>query len=461
MKLWDNNTAAMATGGKAGGAWQASRVEIDSRRVKPGDLFVAIKGNNFDGHDFVSDALKKGAVAAMVSRSLTGIAPATLLVVGDTLEGLAALAKDARARSTAKFVGITGSAGKTSTKEMMKLALAAHGKPYATSGNFNNHIGMPLSLANLPEDTQYAVFEMGMNHAGEIAHLTKTVRPHVAIITNVEAVHMEFFTSVEAIADAKAEIFAGVEKNGAAVLNADNAQIERLAKAAQARGLNVLRCGKDAECRILSASGTITAEIASKKISYSLPVLGAHMAANSLLVLAAVHALGLDVQKSASALSAFEEPEGRGRIVNIRIGDKPVLLIDDSYNASPASMRAAFAKTQDVWAREGKGRKVAALGDMLELGDNAKKMHEELAASLGGFDKIFTAGALMQHLHKVLPPAQQGGHVPTAKELLPILTQAAQAGDILLVKGSHGSKMYEIAQALRNPTAAKEKKHAV
>ncbi|MDE3061200.1 MAG: UDP-N-acetylmuramoyl-tripeptide--D-alanyl-D-alanine ligase, partial [Pseudomonadota bacterium] len=215
MALWDDKTAAEATGGRAQGTWEAARIEIDSRRVKPGDLFVAIKGENFDGHEFVGDAFKKGAAAVAVSKPVQG----NHLLVPDALKGLEALGRYARARSRAKIIGVTGSVGKTSTKEMVRLALSAHGETYATSGNFNNHIGTPLSLANLPPDTPFAVFEMGMNHAGEISHLTTMVRPHIAVITNIEAVHLEFFGTIEKIAEAKAEIFEGVEKGGTAIIN--------------------------------------------------------------------------------------------------------------------------------------------------------------------------------------------------------------------------------------------------
>ena len=459
MTLWDNDTAALATGGTTRGKWQAARVEIDSRRVQPGDLFVAIKGDNHDGHAFVADALAKGAAAAMVHKAQPQ--PQALLV-DDTLKSLQKLAHAARARTQAKVVGVTGSVGKTGTKEMLRVALAAHGKTYATSGNYNNHIGLPLSIANMPLDTRYAVFEMGMNHAGEISHLTALAKPDVSIITTIEAVHSEFFPSVEAIADAKAEIFESMKAGSIAVLNHHNAHYARLEKAAKAKGLKVLSVGRDAgcDCRVISAAEHITADIVGKKITYHLPALGAHMVANSLLVLAAVHALGLDVQRSADALSTFEEPAGRGLVRNVVIDDMAVTLIDDSYNASPASMRAAFAKTEELWARSGsKGRKVAVLGDMLELGKDSERSHSELAAALSGFDRVFTSGALMQHLHQSLPASQRAFHATGAEALLPELKKALLPGDIILIKGSHGSKMHMLAKALLSGGVAQ--KHAV
>jgi UDP-N-acetylmuramoyl-tripeptide--D-alanyl-D-alanine ligase len=459
MILWDNNSAAAATGGTASGQWQARRVEIDSRRVQAGDLFVALKGEQHDGHAFLADVFAKGAAAAMVSAHMPH---PNILQVADTLKALEKLAHASRARTSARVVGVTGSVGKTGTKEMLRVALSAHGSTHATSGNYNNHIGLPLSIANLPPDTHYAVLEMGMNHAGEIAQLTAMARPHIAIITTIEAVHSEFFSSVEAIADAKAEIFEGVEKGGVAVLNHHNAHFARLEKAAKAKGLKVISVGRDAGCdaHLISAEKNIIAEIAGKKIEYHLPALGAHMVANSLLVLAAIHALGLDVQKSANALSAFEEPAGRGVVRQLVVDGTPVTVIDDSYNASPASMRAAFAKTQDVWKRAGgKGRKIAALGDMLELGKDAPSLHAGLAESLAPFDAVFTAGSLMQHLYKALPAAKQGAHAASAVELLPEITKQLKPGDVLLLKGSHGSNMHTVAKALLAHTG--EKKHAV
>ncbi len=457
MILWDNNTAAAATGGKATGEWQARRVEIDSRRVQAGDLFVAIKGDNHDGHAFIQDVFARNAAAAMVSAPSSG----PMLLVNDTLKALEKLAHASRDRTHAKVVGVTGSVGKTGTKEMLRIALGAHGRTHVTSGNFNNHIGLPLNLANLPLDAQYAVFEMGMNHAGEIAHLTHMARPHVAIITAVEAVHSEFFPSVDAIADAKAEIFEGVEKGGIAVLNHHNAYFARLEKAAKAKGLSVISVGRDADCdcHIISAEKNIVAEIAGKRVTYHLPALGAHMVANSLLVLAAVHALGLDVQKSADALSTFEEPQGRGAVRQFAVRGIPVTIIDDSYNASPASMRAAFAKTEEVWNRAGgKGRKIAVLGDMLELGNDAASLHTDLASSLAAFDLVFTAGTLMKHLHNALPDKQKAAHVADAPAMLPELLKALKPQDIILLKGSHGSRIYTVAADL---LAMEEKKHAV
>lgn len=465
--LWTSHAAAEAMRSKSRSTWQAKRVEIDSRRVQPGDLFVALGGENFDGHDYVADALAKGAVAAVVSTPLA--IEGDLLVVPDTLKALEDLAHYARKRSHAKIVGVTGSVGKTSAKEMLRLALSAHGKTYATTGNYNNHIGTPLNLANLPTDADFGVFEMGMNHAGEIAHLTRIVQPHVAVITNIEAVHMEFFASIEAIAEAKAEIFAGLGAQGIAVLNRDNAMYPLLAKLAKEQGANVVTFGEHAKanCRLLDygaggAGCAIGADIYGYKLRYTLQAVGRQWATASLLTLAVTHAFGLDDEETAAALADFSELEGRGQVLSIAVNGGHALLIDDSYNASPASMRAAFAKTAEVWESGGRrGRKLAALGNMLELGPDAPKLHAGLAADLqqAEFDGVFTAGEWMRHLHDALPEAMRAEHVGTAAELLPILQQQLRAGDILLVKGSHGSKIYALATQLMS--AAEDVKHAV
>jgi UDP-N-acetylmuramoyl-tripeptide--D-alanyl-D-alanine ligase len=470
--LWTDNTAAQATAGKARGSWQAARVEIDSRRVQPGDLFVAIRGERFDGHEFVKDALAKGAVAAMVSVAPKNLpADAPLIMVEDTLKGLEALGRFARARTQAGIVGITGSVGKTSAKEMLRLALAAHGRTFATSGNYNNHIGTPLNLANLPPDTDFAVFEMGMNHAGEISHLTRMVQPHIAAITNVEAVHLEFFPSLEAVAHAKSEIFEGLPKGGVAVVNAGSPQLSvMMAAAARCGAQQIVTFGANAmaDCRLLeyhaTASGCeVTASIHGAIINYTLGAIGKHWALTSVMILAITHALELDDAVTARALAGFRELEGRGRLTPIHAGCGAAILIDDSYNASPAAMKAAFAKTSEVWEAAGKkGRRLAALGDMLELGSEAPALHAGLAKDLQAhhFDAVYTAGAAMQHLHDALPSAMRAGHVAQARELPPLLINDLRPGDVLLVKGSHGSKMYEVAQILLTATAS-EKKHAI
>jgi UDP-N-acetylmuramoyl-tripeptide--D-alanyl-D-alanine ligase len=445
--LWTAVDLVKATGGVASGDWCAWRVEIDSRKVQAGDIYVAIRGARFDGHDFVADAFSRGAIAAIVERKLD--IAGNQLIVTDCFKALDGLAKYNRTRSKARIIGVTGSVGKTTTKEMLRLALSTHGKTYATTGNYNNHIGTPLNLANLPLDAEFAVFEMGMNHAGEIAHLTKMVRPHIALISCVEAVHLEYFSSVEEIAKAKAEIFEGLEYNGTAIINADQNYFHDIKFPKITFGAN-----DKADCRLLSyktdASGAlVSAEIFGEKIDYKIAAMGKHVAVISLSVLAVCHALGLDMQKSADALAEFAEVEGRGRVEIIKFTGADILLINDSYNASPASMRAAFAKANEVWLAHGsKGRKVAMLGDMLELGKKSATLHSGLAEKLitQGFDKVYTAGSLMKNLYDAIPEKMRGGHAASADELLEIIK--LHVDDVVLIKGSHGSKIYQVADSL-------------
>jgi UDP-N-acetylmuramoyl-tripeptide--D-alanyl-D-alanine ligase len=471
--LWTDSEAAYATSGKADGLWEAAHVEIDSRKVTKGDLFVALKGEHFDGHTYVADALSKGAVAAMVSHVPDGVKPVSLLQLDDTLKGLELLGKAGRKRSTAKIVGVTGSVGKTSAKEMIKLVLAAHGDTYATTGNYNNHIGTPLSLANLPVDARFGVFEMGMNHAGEISHLTKMVKPDVAIITNVEAVHIEFFRSIEGIANAKSEIFEGMKPSGIAILNRDSAHYALMGRRADERSIkNIITFGEHekSDCRLIHYQSTehgcaIEASIFGKRLHYTLKAVGRHWAMLSLITLAVTQAFSLDDEVTIKALAGFSEVDGRGRVIIIPVMDGQTYLIDDSYNASPAAMRAAFAKTVEVWeGKQRKGRKIAVLGNMLELGADSAALHAELAHDIEDcyFDAVFTAGEWMKYLHDTLPLSLRAGHVAQAKDLLAPLQMALRDGDIVLVKGSHGSKMYELVESLKaTVTNRKDKVHAV
>ena len=458
--LWSETSVSAATGGEARGHFHASRVEIDSRRVQLGDLFVAICGERMDGHRYVAEALSRGAAAAVVSYVPEDVPrSASLIVVPDTLEALVAMGRYNRARSNAKIVGVTGSVGKTSAKEMLKIALAIHGKTHATTGNFNNHIGTPLNLANLPVDAAFGVFEMGMNHEGEIRYLTHMVQPHVALITTIEAVHLEHFKNMEGIADAKAEIFSSPHNGqGTAVLPADSPYCDYLRQ--KAEGWRVHTFGETGDARLLSYAPTATGSeimgsLTGQTISFALGATGKHFASTAMAVLAVAHALGLALPKTAAALADYHEPEGRGRAVKLPLEHGHAWLIDDAYNASPASMRAAIAKADEIWQREGKnGRKLAALGDMLELGPDAPQLHAGLSDALiaHGFDLVFTAGPLMKHLEAALPHLLRGPHTPSAELLLPLLQKTLAQGDILLVKGSHGSNMHALsANVLADP----------
>ncbi len=462
--LWTADEAARATGGRAQGAWRCVGVSIDSRTVRPGDLFVALKGPNFDGHDFVAAALDRGAAAAMVSGRPGGIpVDAPLLVVDDTLQGLSDLGEAARARSRARVIGITGSVGKTGVKEALRSVLGAQAETAANEGSLNNHWGLPLSLARLPRRAAFAVFEMGMNHPGEIAPLSRLARPHVAVITTVEAVHKEHFAAIEDIADAKAEIFAGIAEDGIAVLNRDNEQFARLARAAGAAGIRtVISFGRhaDAGVRVLEeevdgAGSRVRARVAGEILDYALSVPGRHWVLNSACVLASVAAVGADVRRAAGRLATFAVPKGRGQRLTVERGDRSFTLIDDSYNASPVSMAAALEVLGKTAPGAG-GRRIAVLGDMLELGEDAVERHVSLAETVKAnrIDLVFAAGPMMAHLFQALPAALRGGHADDSAALAPLVAAAARAGDVITVKGSAGSRMGRVVDALKALAAA-------
>ena len=458
--LWTSAEAAAATNGRADRPWRASGVSIDSRTAQPGDLFVAIKGANFDGHDFVADALARGAAAAIVSRAPAGRPDdKPLLKVKDTLAALAALARAARARSSARVIAVTGSVGKTGTKEAIGLALSTQGATHTSSGNLNNEIGAPLSLARMPRDAAYAVFELGMNRAGEISRLSRLVKPDVSVITNVEPVHIEFFDSIEGIADAKAEIFDGMTRAGIALLNLDNPMFERLSAVARRRGVaRVLGFGQAEgayarliDCSLHPTCSAVTAEIGGERLDFCLALPGRHWVVNSLAVLAAVRAAGGDLAPAAAAMSRLKPIKGRGERHRVALPGGGVFeLIDDSYNASPASVRAALAVLAAMKPGAG-GRRIAVLGDMLELGDVAGEMHAGLAGDVAkaGVDLIYACGPEMRRLYDALPAKLRGAHAANSAELLPRVVGAVRSGDVVMVKGSLGSKMAPIVAALR------------
>ena len=457
--LWTSADAAAATGGRADRAWRASGVSIDSRTVQPGDLFVAIKGEKFDGHDFVADAFMRGAAAAMVSR-----APADapddkpLLTVKDTLIALQGLARAARSRTSARMIAVTGSVGKTGTKEAIALALASQGATHSSTGNLNNEIGAPLSLARMPRAAAYAVFELGMNRPGEISRLSKLVKPDVAVVTTVEPVHIEFFASLEAIADAKAEIFDGMNGPTAAILNMDNPLFDRLAAAARKRGIGRILGFGSAEgafarlidCSLHPTCSAVSAQINGERLDYCLAMPGRHWVMNSLAAMAAVRAAGADLAPAAASMSRLKPLKGRGLRHRVQLpGGGAFELIDDSYNASPASVRAALAVLGAMKPGAG-GRRIAVLGDMLELGAEAGAMHAGLAADVKAatVELVFACGPEMRKLYDALPAKLRGAHATNSAELTPRVVGAVRAGDVVLVKGSLGMKMAPVVAAL-------------
>ncbi|HEY6518170.1 MAG TPA: UDP-N-acetylmuramoylalanyl-D-glutamyl-2,6-diaminopimelate--D-alanyl-D-alanine ligase [Roseiarcus sp.] len=435
-------------------------VSIDSRTLEAGDLFFAIRGDAHDGHDHVARALEAGAAAAVVSRErapeLAALGPA--FVVEDTLKAMERLGIAARARSNAKIVAVTGSVGKTTAKEMLRAMLTACGLTHASAASYNNHWGVPLTLARMPADARFGVFEMGMNHAGEIAPLTRMARPHVALVTTIAPVHIEHLGSIEAIADAKAEIVLGLEPHGTAVLNRDAPQFDRLKKAAAARGARIRSFGGGGDCdaRLLEVEATdggsrVRARVLAHELAFELGAPGVHMAQDALGALLAAEALGANLDACAAALRRFSPQKGRGERFSVPTPDGPATIIDESYNANPASMRAALALL--AAAKPGpKGRRIAVIGDMLELGPKAAAMHAELAADLSAnkVDLLFGAGPLTRALYDAAPASMRAAWTERSSELTDEVARTLRGGDIAMIKGSNGSRMGPLVSALRD-----------
>jgi UDP-N-acetylmuramoyl-tripeptide--D-alanyl-D-alanine ligase len=459
--LWTSGAMASAMSAGTSGALPdaISGISIDSRTLAPGEAYFAIRGAVHDGHDFVDAALKAGAGLAVVEKAQADkfASDAPLLVVDDVLAALVDLGRASRARFDGQVIAVTGSVGKTSTKEALLHVLASQGQTHASAASFNNHWGVPLSLARCPAGARFAVFEIGMNHAGEIAPLVKMVRPHVAIITTVEPVHLEFFSGIEAIADAKAEIFEGVEPGGAVVLNRDNSQFARLSRRAKACGIaRIVSFGADKKCeaRLIDVSlhatcSAVHAEILGHEGTYKLGMPGRHMAMNSLAVLSAASLAGADLALASLSLSQLVPPAGRGVRQILEVPGGEVTLIDESYNANPASMAAALSVLGR--AKVGpQGRRIAVLGDMLELGPASAELHAGLndAIKADHIDLVFCCGPLMRHLWDSLSTGKRGGYADSAAGLEAQVLAAVRAGDVLMVKGSNGSKTKTIVAAL-------------
>ena len=437
----------------------ATGISIDSRSLNAGDLFFAIAGDTSNGHDHVAAAFDNGAGAAVVDEAhadgLKRLGP--LYVVADVLAALVRLGGAARARTKARIVAVTGSVGKTSTKDALALVLGKGGATHAAVASYNNHWGVPLTLARMPQASKFGVYEIGMNHADEITPLVGQVQPHVAVITTIAPVHLEHFGSLDAIADAKAEIFSGLAKGGVAIINRDIAQYDRLlaaAKASPARHVLSFGAHAGAEARLESvevfAEGTyVHAHVLGEHLRYRIGAPGRHFAENSLAVLLAARAMGLGLAEAAQALELFRPPAGRGQRALLHTMQGSFTLIDESYNANPASMRAALAVLGEL-AIDGAGRRIAVLGDMLELGADENRLHEELATVIADkkIDLVFAAGDRMRHLHDALPAHQRGGWAAAAAQLLPMVSDAIRAGDVVMVKGSNGARMGPLVKAL-------------
>jgi UDP-N-acetylmuramoyl-tripeptide--D-alanyl-D-alanine ligase len=513
--LWSAHDLVEATGGRMPLPFGATGVSIDTRSLSPGDLFVALVGENGDGHRFVADALARGAAGAMVHRDVPGAAP--LLHVDDTLAALARLGGYARARFAGRVVAVTGSVGKTTTKEMLRCALSALGPTHAAVASYNNHWGVPLTLARLPADAAFCVVEIGMNHAGEIAPLARLARPHAVVITAVEKAHIGFLGSIEAIADEKASIMLGLEPDGVAVLPADTPLFPRLRATAEDLGVPVIGFGADAAANVrlvhiaMDAEGSdVTAQVDGVPVRFRLNAPGRHMAMNALAALGILaHEVGEDAERSdagegdrvgtlagegdrvgtlagegnrvgtlpeaampeaaprrpdrphpahgadlsraaGEVFARFSPISGRGARRRIPAGTGSALLLDESYNGNGASMRAALS----VLALQPAQRRIAVLGDMLELGDAGPSEHAALAsAAAEAADLVFTCGPLMRHLFDALPKQKRAAHAADAAALGPLVARAVAPGDAILVKGSLGSRMRTVVDALDDAAA--------
>jgi UDP-N-acetylmuramoyl-tripeptide--D-alanyl-D-alanine ligase len=447
MKLWTAADLAAATGAAGTRPFDALSVSIDSRTLSPGALFVALVGENGDGHAHVADALAKGAAGAMVHRRGQMPDSAPLLVVGDTLQGLRDLAAAGRTRFAGRLAAVTGSVGKTTTKEMLRTIFAAQGPTHAAEASHNNHWGVPLTLARLPQDAAWCVAEIGMNHAGEILPLARLARPHAALITNVEAAHIGLLGSIEAIAQEKASILTGVEPGGTAILPADSPLLPLLLHAAAEA--KVITFGATAgEARLISAEadadGTdMEAEILGRRVAFRLAAPGRHMAMNAVGALAAAASLGVSPDAGVAALAGFAPITGRGARRSL-LGGR-ALLLDESYNASAVAVRAALAVLRLLPAE----RRVVVLGDMLELGDQAPSEHKGLTEAVtASADILYACGPNMRHLFEAVPPGLRGAHAADSAALAPIVAAALRPGDAVLVKGSLGSRMKRVVQLL-------------
>ena len=466
MTLWTASDAATATNGRLTGTWSANGVSIDTRTLQQGDLFVALQDIR-DGHDFVAAALAKGAAAALVSRIPDGLAPdAPLLVVPDVLRALEHLAAFARARTRARVIGVTGSVGKTSTKDMLRTILSGQGRTHAAEASYNNHWGVPLTLARLPPDTDFAVIEIGMNHPGEIAPLARLAKLDIALITAIAPAHLEAFGGLDGIAAEKASICDGLSAQGTAILPLDTPTAPILLAAARTAVSNVVTFGQDpaadyhlAHVTVTDAATVVRATRKGANFLYKVMSPGRHFALNGLAALAVADALGLDPMIAATDLGRWSPPPGRGTRERITLDPVEGLsfdLIDDAFNANPASLAAALdvliaARPQDQVGRISGGRRIAILGDMLELGPTETALHLAVAyhPGLSAITTIHCVGPRMAALHQALPRAQRGQWVATAPELALAARALIDAGDVVLVKGSKGINVSLVVDALR------------
>lgn len=466
MYLWTGLSLVTPLEARVRGALPAGvlGVSIDSRTLEPADLFIAIRGENSDGHAYVKAAFEKGAAACVVDEAaaseLAGLGP--LYIVKDTQTAMERLGVASRYRARGWICAVTGSVGKTSTKEALRLTLSHFGRTHASVASYNNHWGVPLTLARMPAGATFGVYEIGMNHPGEIRPLVAMVRPNVAIVTTIAPVHIENMGSLEAIADEKGEIYSALAPQGVAIIPADAPHADRLIAAAdRSQASRKLTFGEapSADMRLISIAGDpegsdVVASFEGRTYTYRVGAPGRHQAMNSLIVLLTAHCFGCPIEDAAARLADFTAPAGRGAQAKLRTRDGEFLLIDEAYNANPASMRAALAVLGDAPLGAG-GRRIAALGDMLELGEFAPKLHAELVEPviLNGVDLVFAAGPMMKEMFDALPADKKGLWAPTASDIEAALLEEIRAGDAVMIKGSNGSRMGPVVAALRKQAA--------
>ncbi|TCU25514.1 UDP-N-acetylmuramoyl-tripeptide--D-alanyl-D-alanine ligase [Rhizobium azibense] len=460
--LWTTDDMIAAMAGRPFGTLPEgiTGISIDSRSINAGEAFFAIKGDRVDGHDFASMAMANGAALLVVSEArLPGLGRLTvpMIVVDDVLAALGRLAVASRQRSRAQIVAVTGSVGKTTTKEMLRHVLSPSGKVHASVASFNNHWGVPLTLARMPLDTHFGVFEVGMNHPGEIRPLVKMIRPHVAVVTTIAPAHLGNFKSIKEIAAAKAEVFEGLVRGGHVVLNRDSDQYNFLERTAQSLGIeNIHSFGQHAkaEFRLAEFNGSdessalwLTIDGDTFEVAIGAP--GRHIAENALAALGIVTLVNADLDKAIEALATLQPEKGRGRRYKLAIGNGSFTLIDESYNANPASMRAAIALLSTT-GPAGRGRRIAVLGDMLEMGEYAKKVHSDLSGPLlaAGIEHLWLAGTDMLALKESLPDSVQVEYREKTEELMEYVLNSVAPGDVLMVKSSLGIGFGRIVAAL-------------
>lgn len=470
LSLWTNQEVAAAlTIPEKSSPWIATGVSIDTRTLKPGDLYIAIRGDSLDGHTFVPDAFAKGAVAAIVDHPLESHSQFTQIVVGDTLDALSKLGAFARQRTKATIIAVTGSVGKTSTKELLRHVLEGFGVTFASPASYNNHWGLPLSLAAMPRDAVYGVFEIGMNHRGEIAPLASLASPHISVITAIAEAHIGLMASRQEIAEEKSDIFTGSPAPSLAIINQDAPEFELMRSHAIKCGVSkILGFGKNEKAPIrlidyatdpTGQKGMVTAAVNGQKVIYSLPLPGEHQALNSLIALALGEALGLDQGRLIAQINTLPTVKGRGEHHRIQITGGEILLIDDAYNANLTSMQAGLSVLAAIPVSP-KGRRLVVLGEMLELGSQAERHHQQLMTEVltRPVHCVFAVGGPVMETayNRDVPKDKAGGYASSADELIPIVLNALRPGDIVFVKGSKGSRVSKVVDNLLSQKNVKD-----